>query len=50
MDFPSCITPDILHQFHKGVFKSYIVEWVEEILGEAVLNERFMAMPRAKDL
>ena len=38
VDFPSCITPDLLHQFHKGVFKRYIVEWVEELVGEATLN------------
>ncbi|KAF8597217.1 hypothetical protein BDV93DRAFT_479616 [Ceratobasidium sp. AG-I] len=50
VDFPSCITPDILHQMHKGVFKSYVVAWAEEILGEDVLNERFMAMPQAKNL
>ena len=50
VDFPSCITPDLLHQFHKGVFKRYIVEWVEELVGEATLNGRFMAMPQAKDL
>lgn len=45
VDFPSCITPDLLHQFHKGIFKSYIVEWTEEVIGETALNERFMAMP-----
>jgi hypothetical protein len=50
VDFPSCITPDILHQFHKGVFKNYVAEWTEEILGEDVLNTRFSAMPQAKGL
>ncbi|KAG8796343.1 hypothetical protein FRC12_000060 [Ceratobasidium sp. 428] len=50
VNFPSCITPDILHQLHKGVFKDYVAEWTEGILGEAELNERYMAMPGAKDL
>lgn len=42
--------PDILHQLHKGIFKSYVAEWTEELLGEAVLDRRFMAMPQAKNL
>ncbi|KAG9079843.1 hypothetical protein FRC06_007392 [Ceratobasidium sp. 370] len=50
VDFPSCITPNILHQLHKGVFKDYIVEWTEELLGEQTLDGRFMAMPQAKNL
>ncbi|KAG8713803.1 hypothetical protein FRC08_012777 [Ceratobasidium sp. 394] len=50
VDFPSCITPDILHQLHKGVFKDYIAGWTEDLLGEHVVDQRFMAMPRAKDL
>ncbi|KAG8703755.1 hypothetical protein FRC08_002653 [Ceratobasidium sp. 394] len=50
VDFPSCITPDILHQLHKGVFKDYIAEWTEGLLGKDVLDGRFMAMPQAKNL
>ena len=50
VNFPSCITPDILHQLHKGIFKNYVAEWTEEILGQEVLDERFMAMPQAKNL
>ncbi|KAG8686921.1 hypothetical protein FRC08_012267, partial [Ceratobasidium sp. 394] len=50
VDFPSCITPDILHQLHKGVFKDYVAEWTEELLGEHTLHGRFMAMPQAQNL
>ncbi|QRV89201.1 Zn-finger protein [Ceratobasidium sp. AG-Ba] len=50
VDFPSCITPDILHQLHKGVFKDYVLTWTEELLSETTVDKRFMAMPRAKDL
>ncbi|QRV93061.1 Zn-finger protein [Ceratobasidium sp. AG-Ba] len=50
VNFPNCITPDILHQLHKGVFKNYVAEWTEELLGEVELDERYMAMPKAKDL
>lgn len=50
VNFLSCITPDILHQLHKGVFKSYVAEWTEELLGEAILDGQFMAMPQAKNL
>ncbi|KAG8700490.1 hypothetical protein FRC08_004668 [Ceratobasidium sp. 394] len=50
VDFPACITPDILHQLHKGIFKDYVADWTEGVLGENGLNARFMAMPQAKDL
>ncbi|KAF8596468.1 hypothetical protein BDV93DRAFT_548345 [Ceratobasidium sp. AG-I] len=35
---------------YKGVFKSYIADWTEEILGKTVWDERFMVMPQAKNL
>ncbi|KAG9085023.1 hypothetical protein FRC06_003767, partial [Ceratobasidium sp. 370] len=50
VDFPSCITPDILHQLHKGVFKDYVATWTGGVLGEDTLDAHFMAMPQAKDL
>jgi hypothetical protein len=48
--FANCITPDLLHQLHKGLFKTHIMGWVDELMDEAEMDARFMSMPRAKDL
>jgi nitrogen fixation-related uncharacterized protein len=47
-DIHTCITPDLLHQLHKGVFGDHVAEWTVEAMrnGKKELDQRYKAMPR----
>ncbi|KAF8602268.1 hypothetical protein BDV93DRAFT_444543, partial [Ceratobasidium sp. AG-I] len=50
VEFGQCITPDLLHQWHKGLFKGHAMKWVQRKMGKQLVDQCFMLMPRAKDL
>ncbi|KAI0699578.1 hypothetical protein BC835DRAFT_1267756 [Cytidiella melzeri] len=48
----ACLTPDLLHQLHKGVFKDHTVKWATACVDgkEDEVNQRLWAMPSHPDL
>lgn len=49
-DIFTCISPDILHQIHKGVIKDHLLKWIVEIVGKDELDARFAVLPQAYGL
>ncbi|KAG9079187.1 hypothetical protein FRC06_007892, partial [Ceratobasidium sp. 370] len=50
VEFAGCITPDLLHQLHKGMFKSHLVKWVSRVLGKGMVDDRMAAMTQASGM
>jgi hypothetical protein len=44
-DIGTFLTPDLLHQMHKGVMKDHLIKWVTRILEKPILDERYVSMP-----
>ncbi|QRV77014.1 plasma membrane ATPase 4 [Ceratobasidium sp. AG-Ba] len=44
-DMGCLLTPDLLHQLHKGVLKDHLTKWAAHIVGSKVIDERHKTMP-----
>ena len=43
-DIFTCITPDILHQLHKGIFHDHLMQWCLGVIGEKEMDTCFQAV------
>ena len=43
-DIFATISPDILHQLHKGIIEDHLISWVTKLVGKAELDRRFAAV------
>ncbi|KDN43570.1 hypothetical protein RSAG8_05947, partial [Rhizoctonia solani AG-8 WAC10335] len=50
VDVGTFLTPDLLHQVHKGVMKDHLIKWVTSILGKSTVDEHYTTMPEAHRL
>ncbi|KAB5587770.1 hypothetical protein CTheo_8789 [Ceratobasidium theobromae] len=50
VNIATCITPDLLHQLNKGVFKDHIVKWCTELLGAREVDHHLKGMTRFQGL
>jgi hypothetical protein len=46
----ACITPDILHQLHNGVFKIHLAKWCEKFISANEMDERYRCMSNHPDI
>jgi hypothetical protein len=46
INLSSAITPDLLHQLHKGMFLDHLVAWCQVLMTEEEMDRRFKAMTR----
>lgn len=54
-DIFTCLTPDILHQLHKGVFKDHLMNWCIKLVAKTgkspdAIDDRYKLLPRYSNL
>jgi hypothetical protein len=50
VEISGSVTPDLLHQLNKGVFKDHILKWCRGILSDPELDRRMKGLPRYQGL